>query len=285
MLGVSIATAVATFWVLGVLFAASMAIAAAQGPTGPAQSPASQPPPQTLTPQSYPPELVRAGQTRFESECGFCHGRDTAGGETGPDLTRSTLVAGDTHGDKIAPLVRSGVVPKGMPAFDLSDADMSAVVAFIHDQKTKAESVGGGRRSVDVSDLETGNAQAGERYFNGAGNCSKCHSPTGDLAGISNSFRGLTLLQRMLYPPGSRPSPAPAKVVVTLPSGETVSGTLASRDEFTIALRDPSGATRTWSVNEVKFRVDDPVSAHFDQLGKYSDDDMHNVYAYLQTLR
>jgi cytochrome c oxidase cbb3-type subunit 3 len=172
-----------------------------------------------------------------------------------------------------------------MPAFDLSDADMSAVVAFIHDQKTKAESVGGGRRSVDVSDLETGNAQAGERYFNGAGNCSKCHSPTGDLAGISNSFRGLTLLQRMLYPPGSRPSPAPAKVVVTLPSGETVSGTLASRDEFTIALRDPSGATRTWSVNEVKFRVDDPVSAHFDQLGKYSDDDMHNVYAYLQTLR
>jgi cytochrome c oxidase cbb3-type subunit 3 len=162
---------------------------------------------------------------------------------------------------------------------------MSAVVAFIHDQKTKAESVGGGRRSVDVSDLETGNAQAGERYFKGAGNCSKCHSATGDLAGIGNHFRGLPLLQRILYPPGSRPAPAPAKVVVTLPSGETVSGALASRDEFTVALKDASGATRTWSVNEVKFTVDDPVGAHFDQLGKYSDDVMHNVYAYLQTLR
>jgi cytochrome c oxidase cbb3-type subunit III len=268
-----------------VLLAASIAVAAAQGPAGPAQSPASQAPPPTLTPQSYPPDLVRTGQTRFESECGFCHGRDTAGGETGPDLTRSTLVAGDTRGDKIGPFVRSGAVAKGMPAFDLADADMSAVVAFIHAQKTKAESVGGGRRSVDVTDLETGNAQAGERYFKGAGNCSKCHSPTGDLAGIGNRFRGLPLLQRMLYPPGSRPAPAPAKVVVTLSTGETVSGALVSRDEFTVALKDASGATRTWSVNEVKFTVDDPVGAHFDQLGKYSDDDMHNVYAYLQTLR
>jgi cytochrome c oxidase cbb3-type subunit 3 len=72
--------------------------------------------------------------------------------------------------------------------------------------------------------------------------------------------------------------------MVTLASGEVVTGTLASRDEFTIALKDASGATRSWPVNDVKSSVDDPVSAHFDQLGKYSDEDMHNVYAYLQTL-
>jgi cytochrome c oxidase cbb3-type subunit 3 len=267
-----------TWWIVAVLLVAGSCLAAAQ------QSPASRKPPQTVNPQSYPAELVMAGQTRFGSECGFCHGRDAAGGETGPDLTRSTLVAEDSRGDKIGALVRAGRVDKGMPSFDLNDADLGAIVAFIHDQKSKGESVGGGRRSVDLADLETGNAEAGRKYFNGAGNCSNCHSPTGDLAGLANRFRGLPLLQRMLYPAGTRPAPAAAKVSVTLPSEEVVTGSLVSRDEFTISLTDSTGSTRTWPVNDVKFTVDNPLSAHFDQLGKYSDDDMHNVYAYLQTL-
>src|SRR5207244_10466274 len=116
------------------------------------QSPAAQRPPQTVTPQSYPPELVLTGQTRFASECGFCHGRDAAGGETGPDLTRSTLVAEDARGDKIIPVIRDGRVDKGMPAFTLAGGDLSAIVAFIHEQKRKADSQEGGRRSVDPAD-------------------------------------------------------------------------------------------------------------------------------------
>jgi len=184
------------------------------------QSPASQRPPQTLTPQSYPPELVLTGQTRFASECGFCHGRDAAGGENGPDLTRSTLVAEDSRGDKIRIVVRSGRVEKGMPSFDMSEDEIAAIVAFIHNQKTKSEAVGGGRRSVDVSDLETGDAEAGRRYFNGAGGCARCHSPSGDLAGVGTRFRGLPLLERMLYPPSIRPGTAPPKATVTVPSEE-----------------------------------------------------------------
>jgi len=249
------------------------------------QSPASQPPPKTVTPQSYPREMVIVGQSRFGDECAFCHGRDTAGGETGPDLTRSTLVAQDVQGDKIGPLLKAGRVNKGMPSFDLSEAELNAIVAYIHDQKTKMEAAGGGRRNVDIDDLQTGNAEAGARYFNSAGNCSKCHSPTGDLAGIGNRYKGLPLLQRMLYPQGSRPAPAPAKVTVTPSSGEVVGGTLVSKDEFTIQIKDSSGMTRSWPVTDAKIAITDPVSAHFDQLGKYTDDDMHNVYAYLQSLR
>src|SRR5438067_2141994 len=124
--------------------------AAAQGQRG-AQSPASQRLPQTATPQSYSAEQVQAGQGRFASQCGFCHGRDAAGGETGPDLTRSTLVAEDVRGNKIGPLLRAGRTDKGMPKFEFNDADLGAIVAYIHDQKTKAEALGGGRRAVDVS--------------------------------------------------------------------------------------------------------------------------------------
>jgi cytochrome c oxidase cbb3-type subunit 3 len=246
-------------------------------------SPASVPPPATATPQSYPPEQVRAGQPIFSAQCGFCHGRDTMGGETGPDLTRAALVAADVRGDKIAPMVRNGRVDKGMPGFSLSDADMAAVVAFIHDAKAKAESLTGGRRAVDLVDLQTGNAEAGRTYFNSA--CSKCHAPTGDLKGVASRLRGLPLLQRMLYPVPASGAASRAKVIVTRSSGETVAGALAYRDEFTIAVTDASGAYRAFSTNQVKFTVDDPLQAHVEQLGKYTDDDMHNVLAYLQTLR
>ena len=178
-----------------------------------------------------------------------------------------------------------------MPAFgNVDDQQLAALVAFIHDRKAKAKE--GRRRTVDVTDLQTGNAEAGMRYFNGAGGCVKCHSPSGDLAGIAGRHQGLDLLKRMLYRGNERaaePTPGSSGAIptatVTLPSGQTVTGKLAYRDEFTIGLIDPSGWYRSWPVAQVKFTVMNPLEAHIEQLGKYTDEDMHNVLAYLQTLR
>jgi cytochrome c oxidase cbb3-type subunit III len=226
------------------------------------------------------PALIGQGQTRFVQDCAFCHGRDAGGGETGPDLTRSKLVADDVNGDKIGPVVRNGRTDKGMPRFTVSDSELAALVAFIHDQKKTAETRKGGRRGVDVADLQTGNVQAGIKYFNGDGGCSSCHSPTGDLAGVAKRYEGLKLEQRLMYPRGAK-----AKASVTLSSGETITGELAYQDEFTIAVRDSSGRYRSWPTSAVKFTVDNPAEAHARLLAKYTDDDIHNLMAYLQTLR
>ena len=72
---------------------------------------------------------------------------------------------------------------------------------------------------------------------------------------------------------------------MTLANGQVVTGRLAYRDEFTIALTDASGWYRSWPTKQVRFTVDDPLQAHVEQLGKYTDADMHDVLAYLQTLR
>ena len=224
--------------------------------------------------------LLESGTALFQQNCAFCHGRDAGGGETGPDLTRSKIVADDVDGNRIGPIVRNGVTDKGMPKFALPDNDIAALVVFIHEAKYKAESKKGGRRGVDPSDLQTGNADAGREYFNGAGGCARCHSPTGDLAGVATRRTGLALEQRMLYPRNP-----PAKATVTLPSGEEVEGKLLHHDEFTIALRDPSGRYRSWSVENVKISVDAPAEAHVELLAKYTDADIHNLMAYLQTLR
>jgi len=252
------------------------------------QSPAAERPPATKTPQSYPSEQIRAGETRFASQCGFCHGRDAQGGESGPDLTHSALVAEDMRGDKIGPTIRSGRPAKGMPAFTLPDSDVAAIVAFIHDAKTKAEAESGGRRSVDVDDLQTGNLEAGKRYFNGSGGCAKCHSIAGSFATIGARFQGLALLQRMLYPTSGRgpgAAPAPPTITVIPANGQQVTGKLAYRDEFTISLIDSDGWNRSWPIGTVKIDGEDPLRAHAELLGRYSDQDIHDVFAYLQTLK
>jgi cytochrome c oxidase cbb3-type subunit 3 len=131
-----------------------------------------------------------------------------------------------------------------MPAFPaLAESDLAAIVAFIHDQKTKAESATGGRRSVQVADLQTGVALAGRRYFESA--CKRCHSATGDLAGVASRIEGLALLRRMLYPGG--PPGAPARrstAIVTTADGQRVTGEVAYRDEFTIAVIEADGRYR-----------------------------------------
>src|SRR5947199_4815451 len=71
--------------------------------------------------ETYPPELVSNGQALFGQNCGFCHGKDAGGGESGPDLTRSPLVAEDVKGNKIGDVVRNGCPDKGMPRFNLSE--------------------------------------------------------------------------------------------------------------------------------------------------------------------
>lgn len=230
--------------------------------------------------QAYPAAQVEAGTALFQRDCSFCHGRDAGGGESGPDLTRSKLVGDDSNGDKIGPVVRNGRAEKGMPRFNVSDTEMAALVAFIHTQKTKSETQAGGRRGVDAIDLQTGNAAEGKRYFETTGGCASCHSATGDLAGVANKYQGLQLEQRMLYPKNAK-----SNVTVTLAAGQTMTGKLSYLDEFTVGLTDGSGWYHSWPVKKVQYKVDAPVEAHVDLLPKYSDDDIHNLMAYLQTLK
>ncbi|MFZ1943141.1 MAG: c-type cytochrome [Acidobacteriaceae bacterium] len=227
-----------------------------------------------------PSEQAKLGGALFQQNCAFCHGRDAAGGETGPDLTRSKLVAQDVAGDKIAEVLRQGRPDKGMPPFTFSAAEVAELVAFIHEQRSQAKLHNGSRRGVDVSDLQTGNVAAGKQYFNGAGGCASCHSPTGDLAGIASRYEGLELEERMLYPEGAK-----STVTVTLPSGQTLQGTLAYLDEFTVGLRDANGIYHSWPVSRVRYSVSSPAEAHVAQFPKYTDADIHNLMAYLQTLR
>lgn len=219
------------------------------------------------------------GGSLFLQNCAFCHGKDAGGGESGPDLTRSKLVGADKEGEAIGAVIRSGRPDKGMPKFNVNDADILNMVAFIHSQQDKAMSQTGNRKGVDESDLKTGDAEAGKQYFEGAGGCTKCHSET-SLAGVATRFTGLQLEEQMLYPRNVK-----SKVTVKTRSGRSLTGTLEYEDEFTIGMKDVAGVYHSWPVNAITFQIDRPVEAHVTTMSKYTDDDIHNVLAYIQTLK
>jgi cytochrome c oxidase cbb3-type subunit III len=262
------------------LFLMSLTVSVAQTPTDSPQAPTGVRQNAAAPGAIYSPALVESGTSLFRQDCSFCHGRDAGGGESGPDLTLSKLVTDDLDGDKIGAVVRNGRPEKGMPRFDFSDQQIAGLMAFIHIKQNEALMKKGRRRAVEVSDLQTGNAEAGKEYFNGAGGCATCHSATGDLSRIASRYEGLKLEQQMLYPKNAK-----SRVTVTLASGQTITGTLAYLDEFTVGLTDSSGVYRSWRTGDVQYKLDAPVNAHVELFSKYTDTDIHNLMAYLQTLR
>lgn len=226
-----------------------------------------------------PDAAVERGHRQFEQSCGFCHGADATGAR-GPDLVRSPLVAHDVKGDLVGDVVRHGRPDKGMPAMPLTDQQVRDIAAFLHGRAAEALNSSGLPSVYAVEKLLTGNAEDGRAFFSGAGGCYKCHSPTGDLSGIARKYSGLELEAQMLYPEISRRT-----VVVTLPSGEEVKGTLAHADDFEVALRDASGWYRSFSRDQVKVAIQDPLAAHRELLPKLTQKDVHNLFAYLETLK
>ena len=229
---------------------------------------------------------VERGQKIFSANCSFCHGANAQGGDTGPDLVRSPLALDDERGDKIGPVIEQGRTSKGMPAFRLPSDQIQDIAAFLRSRQQAAID----RNAYTILNVVTGDRQKGREYFNGAGRCNTCHSPTGDLAGLAKKYDAVTLQSRFLYPrPRSGPRDSQtlrSQITVTLASGQAFSGTLEFVDDFTVALRDASGEYHSFT-RDAHLRVDvhDPLAAHAELLKKYSDADMHNVLAYLVTLK
>ena len=156
--------------------------------------------------QSPPREVIERGHQQFQQSCGFCHGADATGGR-GPDLVRSTLVAHDVNSNLIGEIIRSGRPDKGMPPLPLTRAQVADIAAYLHARAREALDSGQVPGNYPLSRLLSGNAQAGKAYFNGAGGCAACHSPTGDLAHVARRYAPLELEAHMLAPPtGQRPS-------------------------------------------------------------------------------
>lgn len=226
------------------------------------------------------------GAKLFATNCAFCHGVKATGGE-GPDLVRSALVLHDEKGNLVGPVVHNGRPDKGMPSFaSLTDAQLYDIAEFLHMRIYLAAN----RGTYEVQNVVTGDAKAGETYFNGAGRCKLCHSPSGDLAHVAARYEPADLQAAFLYPAavtgfGPNAKRHEEQVTVKLPSGESFSGVLKRQDDFNISMVDSSGQYHSWARDGVRVEIKDPLAGHRNLLDQYTDADVHNLLAYLVTLK
>ena len=227
------------------------------------------------------------GSALYAESCAKCHGATVRGTASAPDLIRSKVVLHDRfemlHGKELPQ-----VLTKAPHHFDLKDAQLADLSQFLTLSINNILRSGYSNEPVNIL---TGNAKAGEAYFNGEGGCSKCHSTTGDLAGVGKRYSPATLQQKFLFPNagvrrGAVGPTAKVQVKVTPPSGKSVTGTLARIDDFNVSLRETSGEYRTFGRGDgVKVEIIDPFAGHVALLDKYTDTDIHNLLAYLVTLK
>jgi cytochrome c oxidase cbb3-type subunit III len=245
------------------------------------------------------PQLIERGKALYGLTCRACHGVDLRGGDLGgPNLLRSQLVLNDQSGEAIGPVIRAGRTPPtgvAMPPQPMSDDDLRAMAEYIHSVIATAAPQGGPPPGPRVElNLLVGNAREGESYFKAE--CAACHSPTVDLAGIATRITSIEQLQnswvagRRMGAPGASATPKPTRVTVKFAGGTTVAGVLVRMDDFVLALRTDAGDYRSFTRRSSTPRiesitVDDPLAKHRAQWTKLSDKTIHDVTAYLATLK
>jgi mono/diheme cytochrome c family protein len=219
------------------------------------------------------------GRAVYARLCINCHGSTAKGTERGPDLIRSAAVLRDRLGNLIGPALKAGT--------HRSEVTETQIVDLSHFLHERVEATARNRTPTAPLNVLTGDPEAGREYFNGAGTCSTCHSPIGDLAGIAKRIADpVNLQQRFLFPTLRRDGAQRVEVTVTPASGPAVSGALVRMDDFSVSLRDASGEYHSFSKGPgTDVSVRDPLAAHHELLDRYTDANMHDITAYLSTLK
>ena len=234
------------------------------------------------------PASLERGKAVYGTYCTFCHGADTRGGDGGPSLLRSGVVLDDKNGELIGPIILNGRPDRGMPKFALTPAQITDIATFLHSFRVNGYDEARNRPPSIV----VGNAAAGEEYFKSR--CASCHSISGDLQGVATRFPNPRALQQSWLMPGSggrgAPPPknaTPPRATVTLSNNEKYEGEIERLDDFTVSIRQDGGTRRSWRIvnGSPRVTVDDPLKGHRDLLKDYKDADIHNVTAYLVTLK
>ncbi len=240
------------------------------------------------------PAVVDRGKVVYTGTCSSCHGVDARGGQLGgPNLLRSQLVLNDRDGELIGPIIHGARAERGMPPIPMNDDDIKAVAAFLHSLQAAARPQGAPPDSGSPPpDALVGNAAAGQKYF--AAKCSTCHTPE-KLQGIATKYPEAKLLQTAWVSGGAgggrgrggRASGPVITAVVTQSNGEKVEGRLVRIDDFLITLELADDTVRTFrrEGDQPKVEINDPLAGHKTLLGVLTDKDMHDVTAYLATLK
>jgi mono/diheme cytochrome c family protein len=233
-------------------------------------------------------EAAARGKTTYDAQCVACHGPMARGTKTAPDLVRSLVVLHDRYGSVIGAYLAKGH-PTNKPV-SLAHDQMVDLTHFLHAQVELTLRTGPFNKPLNIL---VGDPREGKAYFNGEGKCTQCHSTSGDLAHIGSKYVPSVLQLKMVFPQvaalGKRAAPSsrkPITATVTTPSGQQTTGVVDDIDDFNISIRDSDGQLHTFQRGPgVQVEKHNPYDAHIALLDRYTDKDMHDLVAYLETFK
>lgn len=220
------------------------------------------------------------GAPLFQRNCAFCHG-PLGRGATAPSLITSEMVLDDNHGEHLLPFLKKGLPQKGMPAFaTVPDEQLTDIAEFLHLQVEEVAN----RGAYHVLNIVVGNAGQGQAYV--AAHCASCHSMA-SFAQFADRFRSPDQLQRDWVWPDRSKDPALAITArVMLPDGSAIVGRVTQVSDFRITLVDREGHTHAIDRTPgTRVEMHDPLAAHQAMIMTLTNGAMHDVTAYLESLR
>ena len=234
------------------------------------------------------PAAADRGRSTWAAECITCHGAAGRGGEGGPNILRSEVVIRNRNGDTLGPFLKKGhSMQSGRSSAELTSAQVVELSHFLRQRFT--DTFRGSPLFVPGNVL-VGNVAAGAAFFNGEGKCTECHSATGNLAGIGGKYDPVTLQQRLVFPMVAggrgRGGAVPKTAAITLPGEPTLRGDLIEMDDFLVTIRTADGRPQTIRRGpDMKVELQSRFDRHISLLDTLTDAQMHDLVAYLETLK
>jgi mono/diheme cytochrome c family protein len=245
---------------------------------------------------SYPihpqaaPDVIARGKIIYDANCASCHAADMRGTDNGINIIRKQLVMDDDAGELIGPLLKSGHPSANKKVYNFDASQIRDLAGYIH--SFRAQGYDASRNQPDS--ILVGNATSGEAAFKAR--CGSCHSVAGDLKGFGAKFGNPMTLQNTWIMPGGggrggfgggTTNVPPATVTVTMANGKKLEGRLGRIDDFIVILTDADGVAHTISRNGdvPKVEIHDPLAAHRQLMRVYTDKEIHDITAYLVTVK
>ena len=177
-------------------------------------------------------------------------------------------------------VITNGFPTTGMPAFNLTNAELTGIVAYIRNMNT-----------FDTSSMKAGNAVNGQTIFEGKGACLSCHRVDGkgsrkapDRTDIGVQ-RSAGSLERSLRDPSSQMIPINRPVRAVTRDGKVINGRRLNEDTYTVQLTDEEGRLYSLHKSDLREYTISTKSTMPSYEKELTRDELADVVSYLLTLR
>jgi len=229
--------------------------------------------------QDYRQFEIDTGAGLYASQCVECHTDGT--GVPGVNMRTGQFRHALTDEDLLA-VIRNGVPGTAMPPHNLSGADIVALAAYVRSMAEDQSSL-----------VKLGDPQKGQALFENEGGCLNCHRVNGKGSRIAlnlsdaGTLHPPSYLERALLDPNGTASTMPESrfVRAVTNKGTVIIGRRLNEDTYTIELMDDHENLVTLEKDDLKSMTvikDSPMPS---LKGRFTDEQISDVVAYLASLK